>query len=117
MEKEGCPFEGILYAGLMITPSGVKVVEFNARHGDPEAEVYLPLLESNLLELMLSAMAHDGSFERTPLVSSNLAAVDIVLASYGYPGSYESGYPIIGFDEIQDERDNGEYQSNLHTGI
>lgn len=92
MVAEGCPLTGVLYGGLMKTKDGVKVIEFNARFGDPETEVVLPLLKSDIYDIF-SAIA-EGKDAENPLEWSNEAILGIVLASKGYPGSYEKGCPI-----------------------
>ncbi|MCM1501213.1 MAG: phosphoribosylamine--glycine ligase [Bacteroidales bacterium] len=95
MVAEGCPFKGVLYGGLMKTPSGVKVIEFNCRFGDPETEVVLPRLESDIYDIF-SAIA-DGT--KMPEVKwSKEVTMGFVMASKGYPGSYEKGYTIEGFE-------------------
>jgi len=102
MVEEGCPFKGILYGGLMKTPAGIKVIEFNCRFGDPETEVVLPTLESDFYA-MASAIV-DGT--RMPAVKwSGRAALGYVLASKGYPGSYEKGHAIEGLDEASSDPD------------
>ena len=93
MASEGHPFRGLLYAGLMLTPEGPKVVEFNARFGDPETQVILPLLRSSLLVPML-AIARGESIAGATLEWSPGAAATTVLASGGYPGDYPTGVPI-----------------------
>jgi phosphoribosylamine--glycine ligase len=93
MDEEGRPFRGLLYAGLMLTDDGPKVVEFNCRFGDPETEVVLPLLASSLLE-PLEAIARGGGIEGMALDWKRGAAVTTVLASGGYPGDYPTGLPI-----------------------
>jgi phosphoribosylamine--glycine ligase len=93
MAAEGCPFRGLLYAGLMLTPDGPKVVEFNCRFGDPETQVVLPLLQSSLLAPILE-IARGGSLAGVRLGWSPQAAATTVLASGGYPGDYPSGVPI-----------------------
>jgi phosphoribosylamine---glycine ligase len=93
MAKEGRPFRGLLYAGLMLTPDGPKVVEFNCRFGDPETQVVLPLLASSLLEPVL-AIARGESIEGMTLAWHPGAAATTVLASGGYPGDYKGGFPI-----------------------
>jgi len=94
---EGIDYRGILYPGLMITKDGPKVLEFNARFGDPETQVYLPRLENDLVELLLaSAEGRLGSIE---LKWSPMHAVCVVMASGGYPGSYAKGKPISGLTE------------------
>ena len=102
MRARGCPMQGILYAGLILTGNGPNVLEFNARLGDPETQVVLPLLDADLVELF-SAVA-DGTLERiAPPPPPSGAAVAIVLASGGYPGSYATGTPIQGLDRLQEE--------------
>lgn len=88
--QEGSPFTGVLYAGLMMTSAGPKVIEFNARFGDPEAQVVLPRLESDLAELLIALL--DG--EKPEPVWSEEAVLGVVAASKGYPGSYEKNHPI-----------------------
>lgn len=88
--QEGAPFTGVLYAGLMMTSAGPKVIEFNARFGDPEAQVVLPRLESDLAELLIILL--DGG--RPEPVWSEEAVLGVVAASKGYPGSYEKNHPI-----------------------
>ena len=95
---EGIDFHGILYPGVMLTQDGPKVLEFNARFGDPETQVYLTRLENDLVEL-LDASAN-GALEKMELKWSPMASVCIVMASGGYPGSYAKGKPINGLDEI-----------------
>ncbi|MCQ2165525.1 MAG: phosphoribosylamine--glycine ligase [Bacteroidales bacterium] len=92
MVAEGCPLTGVLYGGLMKTRDGIKVIEFNARFGDPETEVVLPLLESDIYDIF-SAVA-DGTEPQQELKWSKEAILGIVLASKGYPGSYEKGASI-----------------------
>ncbi|OUM94395.1 MAG: phosphoribosylamine--glycine ligase [Thermobacillus sp. ZCTH02-B1] len=100
MVKEGRPFRGVLFAGLMVTKDGPKVVEFNARMGDPEAQVVLPRLKTDLLEIILAAM--DGRLDRIDIEWSDEAAVCVILASEGYPGSYPKGRPIEGIDKAEE---------------
>ncbi|OQM47374.1 phosphoribosylamine--glycine ligase [Anoxybacillus sp. UARK-01] len=96
---EGNPFTGVLYAGLIATPQGPKVIEFNARFGDPEAQVVLPRLETDLVELLVDLL--EGK-EAKPKWS-NEAVVGVVLASKGYPDAYEKGAPIIGLDALKED--------------
>ena len=96
MRKEGRTYQGCLYAGLMITSDGPKVVEFNARFGDPETQVVLPLLRSDLVKIMIACAKGDGSLKDTEIQWSDGAAVCVVLASGGYPKSYQKGYEITG---------------------
>lgn len=98
MVAEGCPFEGVLYGGLMKTPQGIKVIEFNARFGDPETEVVLPRLKSDIVEIF-SAVADGWELEH-PLEWHDFSTVGVVLASKGYPGSYAKGAVIEGLDEV-----------------
>lgn len=93
MAADGCPFQGLLYAGLMKTAQGLKVVEFNCRFGDPETQVVLPLMESSLLDLM-TTVAEGGSLAGRTARWKDAAAVTTVVASAGYPGSYEKGKEI-----------------------
>lgn len=97
MVAEGCPFEGVLYGGLMKTPAGIKVIEFNARFGDPETEVVLPRLRSDIVDIFC-AVADGGD---TQLEWDECPALGIVLASKGYPGSYEKGHEIKGLDRVE----------------
>jgi phosphoribosylamine--glycine ligase len=94
MAAEGLPYVGILYAGLMLTPDGPRVLEFNCRLGDPETQVLLPLLESDLADLLQAGV--DGSLAMRTLRWREQAAVTVVMAAGGYPGDYASGLPISG---------------------
>lgn len=98
MAKEGMPYKGVLYAGLMLTQEGPKVLEFNARFGDPENQVMLPRLESDLVEIMLAVI--DGTLDKIGIKWSNKACIGVVMASGGYPGGYKIGLPIEGLDRI-----------------
>ena len=97
MAEEGTPFTGILYAGLIATADGPKVIEFNARFGDPETEVVLPRLKSDIVDIFC-AVADGGD---TQLVWHDFATLGIVLASKGYPGAYEKGCEIKGLDRVE----------------
>jgi phosphoribosylamine--glycine ligase len=100
MRKEGRTFRGILYAGLMITNQGPKVLEFNARFGDPEAQPVLMRLKSDLAPFLLAAA--EGRLKEMPQLEWDpRPAVCVVMASEGYPGSYEKGRPIRGIDEAE----------------
>lgn len=101
MAAEGCPYVGILYAGLMLTRDGLKVIEFNCRLGDPETQVVLPRIESDLLELMLAAVA--GNVNDAPLRVTADSCVGVVVASGGYPDAYETGFPVAGLDDAHDQ--------------
>ncbi|SRR5579883_1886102 len=98
MAQEGCPFVGVLYAGLMLTSAGPKVLEFNARLGDPETQVILPRLKSDLLALILAASEQRLAGQQIAWRSE--AACGVVLASKGYPGEYQMGFPITGLDQL-----------------
>jgi phosphoribosylamine---glycine ligase len=99
MAEEGCPFRGFLYAGLMLTPDGPKVIEFNVRLGDPEAQVILPLVDEPLLPLLVAGAA--GEMRQKTVRIANDRFVGVVLASRGYPESSESGRAIDGIDRAE----------------
>lgn len=100
MHKEGHPFKGVLYAGLMLTYQGPQVLEFNVRFGDPEAEAVLPRLKTDLVDVMLASI--DGKLEKLSLKWDGRPCVCVVIASGGYPGSYETGKVIEGLDHADD---------------
>lgn len=100
LAAEGFPFQGVLYAGLMLTPKGLRLIEFNCRFGDPETQVILPLLESDLLDIA-EAVAH-GSLDPTSVRWSSTTACGVVMASAGYPGPVRSGDTIHGLDRVSD---------------
>ena len=97
MVAEGCPLSGVLYGGLMKTPQGIKVIEFNARFGDPETEVVLPLLESDIYDIF-EAVAM-GRETAEPVWRKGFT-LGVVLASKGYPGSYQKGFAIKNMDQV-----------------
>ncbi len=99
MKAEGRPFKGCLYFGLMITPDGPKVVEYNCRFGDPETQVVLPLLKSDLLDIMLATT--NGNLKDVPVEFSDGAACCVIMASDGYPEKYEKGYEITIPEELK----------------
>ncbi len=99
MAAEGRPFQGVLYFGLMLTPDGPKVVEYNARFGDPECQAVLSLLDSDLLDIFLAC--REGRLDAADIRWKPGAACCLVLASGGYPGSYGKGYPITGLDQVE----------------
>lgn len=101
MAQEGTPYQGCLYAGLMINGDSVKVVEFNCRFGDPETQVILPLLDGDLAEIMLACAT--GTLEEVEVGWHDKAAVCVVMASGGYPGSYENGKEITGLAEANSD--------------
>jgi phosphoribosylamine--glycine ligase len=101
MRAEGCPFKGCLYFGLMITPKGPKVIEYNCRFGDPETQVVLPRMKNDIVEVFEACV--DGTLDQITLEFEDNAAVCVVLASAGYPLAYEKGLPIAGLDTFKDK--------------
>ena len=99
LSKKGIHYKGVLYCGLALTSKGPKVIEFNARFGDPETQVVLPLLESDLAEICLATAA--GKLDSLPVTWYDKKAVCVVMASGGYPGDYEKGKVISGIDEAE----------------
>jgi phosphoribosylamine--glycine ligase len=99
MRQEGAPYKGILFVGLMITPKGPKVVEYNCRLGDPETQVVLPILEEDLLELILASI--EGGLGNLKVSPPKEWAAVVVMASKGYPGPYETGIPITGLEQME----------------
>ena len=97
MRRRGTPYVGVLYAGLMLTDSGPRVLEFNCRFGDPETQSLLPLLESDLVEICLACI--EGRLDQIQVRWSSDQAVCVVLASGGYPGDYASGKEITGLED------------------
>lgn len=98
LAARGTPFVGVLYAGLMLTQEGPRVLEFNARFGDPEAQALLPLLETDLLEILVACV--EGTLDRVILRWRPGSAVTVVLASAGYPGPVRTGLPIRGLETV-----------------
>jgi len=98
MASEGMPYKGILYAGLMVTPDGIKVLEFNARFGDPETQAIIPRLNTDLVDIMLAVI--ERKLNKMKIEWSNEACVGVVMASGGYPGKYKTGFPITGLDKL-----------------
>ena len=96
LRAEGYPFVGVLHGGFMLTSDGPRVIEFNCRFGDPEAQVVLPLLESDLLEVALACV--EGRLDQMDVRWKDGAAACVALASGGYPGKYQTGYPISGLE-------------------
>ena len=111
MNAEGCPFKGCLYFGLMLTPDGPKVIEYNCRFGDPETQVVLPLLEGDLLHIMEACT--NGTLADEDVKFSDGAAACVILASGGYPVAYEKGKPISGLvdGQLPDEENVTVYHS------
>ena len=100
MRKEGRTYQGVLYAGLMLTPKGIKVLEFNVRFGDPETQPLMMRLKSDIVELMLT-VAEKRLDKLEPLEWHNDTAACVIMASKGYPGSYDTGLPITGLDKVK----------------
>jgi len=101
MARRGTPFVGLLYCGLIVTPHGVRVIEFNARFGDPETQVVLERLDSSLADLLLATATGDLASSPLPIFSEQVA-VAVVLASEGYPESPETGRPILGLGDADE---------------
>jgi len=101
MVEEGKPYKGVLYTGLMITEEGPKVLEFNARFGDPETQVILPLLKTDLVNIMEAVI--EGTLSRINIEWSTDACVGVVMASEGYPGGYETGFHIKGLNDVDQD--------------
>jgi phosphoribosylamine--glycine ligase len=98
MAKEGMLYKGVLYAGLMIIDGEPVVLEFNARFGDPETQVVLPLLKTDLVDILMAVV--QGNLERVKTEWSPEACVGVVMSSAGYPGSYKTGFPVQGIDNV-----------------
>lgn len=103
MELEGRTFKGIIFFGIMLTQSGPKLLEYNARFGDPEAQVVLPRLETDLIDIVEACI--DGELKNIDIKWNDNAAVCVVLASGGYPLEYKKGHPIQGLDEFKNKED------------
>ena len=99
MRAEGREFKGIIFFGLMLTPNGPRVLEYNARFGDPEAQVVLPRMKTDIIEVMEACV--NGTLDEVDLEFEDKAAVCVVLASEGYPVHYEKGFPIEGLEEFK----------------
>ncbi len=98
LREERRPYKGVLYGGLMVTDDGPKVLEYNARFGDPEAQVTLPRLKTDLVDIMLAVV--NENLGQISVEWSDDACVGVVMASAGYPGSYKTGFPITGLDDL-----------------
>lgn len=103
MAAEGRPFTGVIFFGLMLTEDGPKVLEYNARFGDPEAQVVLPRMKNDVIDVMEACV--EGRLDEIDLQFEDNAAVCVVLASDGYPVAYEKGFPITGFEKFDDKDD------------
>jgi len=112
MHSRGHPFKGILYAGLMLTDKGPELIEYNVRFGDPECQVIMPRLKSDLLELMIAAS--EGSILEREAEWSDDCALTVVLASKGYPGGYEKNTPINGIEAAEED---GAFVFHAGTGL
>ena len=110
MAAEGRPFQGVIFFGLMLTENGPRVLEYNARFGDPEAQVVLPRMKNDIIEVAEACI--DGTLDQVDLQFEDNAAVCVVLASEGYPVSYEKGFPIKGLETF----DNNEGYYCFHAG-
>ncbi len=101
LRESGAPYKGVLYAGLMLTETGPRVLEFNCRLGDPETQVILPLMRTDLLDVALACI--DGGLDRMPIEWDRGACAGVVLASGGYPGAYRKGLPIHGLQDVDED--------------
>jgi phosphoribosylamine--glycine ligase len=101
MAQEGMPYKGVLYAGLMIAADGPKVLEFNARFGDPETQATLPRLQTDLVDILLAIV--DNRLNKVAVEWNDNACVGVVMASGGYPGNYKTGFLITGLDKVDEE--------------
>ena len=101
LAQRGIPYRGILYAGIMLTDDGPKVLEFNCRFGDPEAQVLLPLLASDPIDVMLACA--EGRLDKVDVQWRSQARVGVVMTSGGYPGAYEKGKPITGIEDAEQD--------------
>jgi phosphoribosylamine--glycine ligase len=99
LRSEGIIYKGVLYAGIMLTPSGPKVLEYNVRFGDPETQAVLPLLKTDIIDICMAAI--DGTLKNIRLEVKDMAAINVVLASRGYPGEYEKGKQVTGLDAFK----------------
>lgn len=115
MKQEGRDFVGVLFTGLMLTEKGAKVLEFNARFGDPEAQVVLPRMKNDIIDVMEACVC--GTLDKVELEFEDNAAVCVVLASDGYPVSYEKGFPIKGLDKFKDKDKEGYYVFHAGTKL
>ena len=101
MKAEGRPFKGVIFFGLMLTPEGPKVLEYNARFGDPEAQVVLPRMKNDIIDVFEACI--DGTLDQIDLQFEDNACVCVVLASDGYPLAYEKGFEITGMENFKDK--------------
>jgi phosphoribosylamine--glycine ligase len=101
LRQESRPYKGVLYGGLMITNNGVKVLEFNARFGDPETQVVLPRLKTDLADIIMAVVGN--TLDQLQVEWHEEACVGVVMASAGYPGSYQTGFPISGLGDVDSD--------------
>ena len=101
LKKRGSPFVGVIYPGIMFTSSGPKVIEINARMGDPETQIFMKILDSDLLEIILACV--DQNLQNIDVKWKDKYACCVTLVSGGYPESYKTGFPILGLDNITDK--------------
>ncbi len=101
MSEMGNPYVGVIYAGLMITKSGPKVLEFNCRFGDPETQAILPLMKTDLIDLIMAAV--DGSLNSYEIEWLDSVSCVVVIASGGYPGAFTKNLPITGIADLDDQ--------------
>lgn len=99
LKRKGIPYKGVLYAGVILTEDGPKLLEYNCRFGDPETQVVMAMMESDLVEVMLAAV--EGRLDETEIKWYNKKAVCVVIASGGYPGDYDTGMPISGLSDAE----------------
>lgn len=116
MRREGIDYRGVLYAGLMITPGGPKVLEFNCRFGDPECQVLVPRIRGDLLEVLWAAAAGGTRLDEAAIEFDQRTACCVVMCSQGYPGAYEKGHPISGIDEAEALGGGGREVIVFHAG-
>jgi phosphoribosylamine--glycine ligase len=114
LRREGKLYQGVLYGGLMITSDGSKVLEFNARFGDPETQVTLPKLKTDLVDIMLAVV--NKKLDQVKVEWNDYACVGVVMASGGYPGSYQTGFPITGLDSLDTDVDVFHAGTRLESG-
>ena len=103
MKSEGRPFKGVIFYGLMLTPKGPKVLEYNARFGDPEAQVVLPRMRNDIVDVFEACI--DGTLDKVDLQFEDNACVCVILASDGYPLAYEKGFEIKGMENFKGKDD------------
>ena len=103
LQKEDREYKGVIYAGLVLTKEGPKVLEFNARFGDPETQAVLPRLETDLIEILLAVV--EGNLSKVNIKWKDKATVCVILASGGYPGKYQKGKVIYGFEKLENKKD------------